>query len=288
MLCGGLSFNIRSFGSWVASTPLFRLACHSLAFQYPLFRIVGCFVGTGFSALCTSRFQYPLFRIVGCFNNHVYFRWTGAKCFNIRSFGSWVASTIETQLRTIYLAFQYPLFRIVGCFTILLGGCSPHPPVSISALSDRGLLLDIQLISPSQITSFNIRSFGSWVASSRVRTFCVMSNMFQYPLFRIVGCFSIANVPLFGAFALFQYPLFRIVGCFSWFLCTDFISQTGFNIRSFGSWVASPPPMAARPDRESVSISALSDRGLLHMFVAHGCLAFSRFQYPLFRIVGCF
>ena len=61
--------------------------------------------------------------------------------------------------------------------------------VSISALSDRGLL-PIRTITPGAL----------------LRTF-------QYPLFRIVDCFDGGDdVTVFRV--EFQYPLFRIVDCF--------------------------------------------------------------------------
>ncbi len=64
------------------------------------------------------------------------------RCFNIRSFGSWIAS-------------------------IAMYGTVPSPPnVSISALSDRGLLPPRRRPMSRRGTCFNIRSFGSWIASA--------------------------------------------------------------------------------------------------------------------------
>ena len=36
---------------------------------------------------------------------------------------------------------------------------------------------------------FNIRSFGSWIASYRAAVKAAAQLLFQYPLFRIVDCF---------------------------------------------------------------------------------------------------
>ncbi len=60
-------------------------------------------------------FQYPLFRIVDCF---------------------FAAGIMDAG----NIAFQYPLFRIVDCFYKPDAECMFRVLVSISALSDRGLL----------------------------------------------------------------------------------------------------------------------------------------------------
>ncbi len=86
--------------------------------------------------------------------------------------------------------------------------------VSISALSDRGLLLYMCLAAIPIGFGFNIRSFGSWIASLHVYGDGVDDMTFQYPLFRIVDCFMGAAVDRDTA-------------------------SGGFNIRSFGSWIAS-------------------------------------------------
>ncbi len=158
-------FNIRSFGSWIASQVImffpFRLLAVSISalsdrglllaaqraifpnwlFQYPLFRIVDCFPTDSLQRVADALFQYPLFRIVDCFKLVLYSAGLSPCCFNIRSFGSWIASR-----------FRRPQ--------------APRSPVSISALSDRGLLRVGRLWHRSAIVSFNIRSFGSWIAST--------------------------------------------------------------------------------------------------------------------------
>ncbi len=99
--------------------------CHRAAiflykmFQYPLFRIVDCFWRLINDKRAIFEFQYPLFRIVDCF-----------------------AAGVGAPGRV--RAFQYPLFRIVDCFYSL--GCMTMRSwcVSISALSDRGLLLSAE------------------------------------------------------------------------------------------------------------------------------------------------
>ncbi len=135
-------FNIRSFGSWIASRPALRLCACPAPFQYPLFRIVDCFIQAhsteggvakvSISALSDRgllpshsrwrgvlflRFQYPLFRIVDCFSERL-------------------------ALAAPVAVFQYPLFRIVDCFCKDGPGGDLGCAVSISALSDRGLLHD--------------------------------------------------------------------------------------------------------------------------------------------------
>ncbi len=109
--------------------------------------------------------------------------------------------------------------------------------VSISALSDRGLLLSVQATPPQSIPGFNIRSFGSWIASIIASWFVSNLELFQYPLFRIVDCFSLTihhiqpqcsfNIRSFGSW----------IASLSW--SESVTLQRCFNIRSFGSWIAS-------------------------------------------------
>ncbi len=62
--------------------------------------------------------------------------------------------------------FQYPLFRIVDCFLpVELPPQNRNVQVSISALSDRGLLRHVADDLRDGVERFNIRSFGSWIAS---------------------------------------------------------------------------------------------------------------------------
>ncbi len=118
----------------------------------------------------------------------------------------------------------------------------PHPPatptlVSISALSDRGLL------------------HGAVAGVTQV------VNVFQYPLFRIVDCFistaTRSKVNFVSISALSDRGLLLI----RWQVGTS--AGTCFNIRSFGSWIASMLERRHCRNRHVVSISALSDRGLL-------------------------
>ncbi len=133
-------FNIRSFGSWIASSGL---------------------------------------TIISYTN----------KCFNIRSFGSWIASQLATMHHLDIFSFQYPLFRIVDCFYRRIPSPVVRFVVSISALSDRGLLHSSDLDRGVGSRCFNIRSFGSWIASIRTERTVTRKVEFQYPLFRIVDCF---------------------------------------------------------------------------------------------------
>ncbi len=150
----------------------------------------------------------------------------------------------------------------MDCFAATPDTDTRHLSVSISALSDRGLLHN----APADMTQydgcFNIRSFGSWIASLRDSPHILFVVTFQYPLFRIVDCFLL---PLrTGVISnVFQYPLFRIVDCFA----LSSYSRTLVRI---------------------VSISALSDRGLLRFAYHQNTGEHCRFQYPLFRIVDCF
>ncbi len=134
--------------------------------------------------------------------------------------------------------FQYPLFRIVDCFGSASKPMSLPSAVSISALSDRGLLHNAGKMVFNVMDCFNIRSFGSWIASANLSTIASMRSSFQYPLFRIVDCFE----------------LWQAGYAASWL---------SFNIRSFGSWIASLAANTKRVFYPGVSISALSDRGLL-------------------------
>ncbi len=161
-----------------------------------------------------------------------------------------------------YAEFQYPLFRIVDCFVCPSSAPFAPRPVSISALSDRGLLLAVLVVAIHIPLRFNIRSFGSWIASVSPSDSFALRLGFQYPLFRIVDCFA-GSLAQPGCATTFQYPLFRIVDCFRFF-----------------SWL--------RTGKLAVSISALSDRGLLLPRSGRGAVRQSTFQYPLFRIVDCF
>ncbi len=140
----------------------------------------------------------------------------------------------------------------------------------------------------------------------------MQTKKFQYPLFRIVDCFYSAVMPRTPT-PKFQYPLFRIVDCFKQRYQKDVATLRSFNIRSFGSWIASPDAghyhytikpvsISALSDRgllpsnqkrwslfaNGVSISALSDRGLLLSDWIVVMVSKNMFQYPLFRIVDCF
>ena len=84
--------------------------------------------------------------------------------FNIRSFGSWNA------------AFPW------------VGVEHQNQPVSISALSDRGMQHSGMTIWDESGCCFNIRSFGSWNAALLRCSSRLHSRLFQYPLFRIVEC----------------------------------------------------------------------------------------------------
>jgi len=136
-----------------------------------------------------SQFQYPLFRIVCCcaLSNalraeppdvsisalsdrvllHSYRCCSGTTpgCFNIRSFGSCAAARNRRTGVSRAVAFQYPLFRIVCCCIPPLALLRVIVLVSISALSDRVLLLSLTLFKLTSPPSFNIRSFGSCAAA---------------------------------------------------------------------------------------------------------------------------
>ncbi len=183
--------------------------------------------------------------------------------------------------------FQYPLFRIVDCFLLVVDLGKMVHFVSISALSDRGLLLR-----PS--------------ASLVHRT-----EMFQYPLFRIVDCFSHCrcrqgrrlpvSISALSDRGLLRQPkpeqTVKVVvsisalsdrGLLLFLVAIICLNHLCFNIRSFGSWIASRYNFVESRKARNVSISALSDRGLLHCSFPAFLLRCLLFQYPLFRIVDCF
>ncbi len=173
-----------------------------------------CFCAGRLAVDDQAKFQYPLFRIVDCFDALAGSPSMIRQSFNIRSFGSWIASRPRRHQRQRGQWFQYPLFRIVDCFagcwvsrcqrvSVSISAlsdrgllpCCRQPtsaqtaPVSISALSDRGLLLCFKQCTLRNIVSFNIRSFGSWIASTTLDLAMAVESAFQYPLFRIVDCF---------------------------------------------------------------------------------------------------
>ena len=60
--------------------------------------------------------------------------------------------------------------------------------VSVSALSDRGVKQLVPVKFRFAVPkSFSIRSFGSWGEAASMLDNTVIINVFQYPLFRIVG-----------------------------------------------------------------------------------------------------
>ena len=61
--------------------------------------------------------------------------------------------------------------------------------------------------------------------------------------------------------------------------------MVSFSIRSFGSWGEALDEAERDPTLSGVSVSALSDRGVRQKSRIPA-LSHSRFQYPLFRIVG--
>ncbi len=134
--------------------------------------------------------------------------------------------------------------------------------VSISALSDRGLLQEQYYLTQNGQRCFNIRSFGSWIASKQVAPTLAYIFEFQYPLFRIVDCFNAANT----------------TPAKSLNVSISALSDRGL-LR-----------MAAKCSTiyPGVSISALSDRGLLRKSIDRIIKRIAKFQYPLFRIVDCF
>ena len=158
--------------------------------------------------------------------------------FNIRSFGSWIASKCSDFTSHADAQFQYPLFRIVDCFILSRLWEADEQRVSISALSDRGLLPTVGLSTETPVLSFNIRSFGSWIASRLVT---------------VIGCIKAAV----SISALSDRGLLRLSGA------RNTVAKSSFNIRSFGSWIASSSSRRRGYRRVGVSISALSDRGLL-------------------------
>ncbi len=257
------SFNIRSFGSWIASSLPIPLAQNTAQFQYPLFRIVDCFIrsmpipttmpcgfnirsfGSWIASTPLSLWWNAILNVSisalsdrGLLQMAQGYSLTGHTSFNIRSFGSWIASS----------AMAHELAHVVL--------------VSISALSDRGLLLPTWRDVQQRRQRFNIRSFGSWIASwayaDHKRSMC---RLFQYPLFRIVDCFLLPPA-VARRLSLFQYPLFRIVDCFS----------------------------------SKVSVKSSATMFQYPLFRIVDCFRVmyrkseweTKFQYPLFRIVDCF
>ncbi len=192
-----------------------RLLCWCGLFQYPLFRIVDCFYPIGKQGKFAEKVSISALSDRGLLRASEIFLSSGTTCFNIRSFGSWIAS------RHVCVSPQY------------------FSRVSISALSDRGLLR--QTTDPPMVTN---RVF-QYPLFRIVDCFSVFRHLlgspqvtFQYPLFRIVDCF--VGMPEFkNEDAMFQYPLFRIVDCFRKNSGASILSRQSFNIRSFGSWIAS-------------------------------------------------
>ncbi len=182
--------------------------------------------------------------------------------------------------------FQYPLFRIVDCFSAQHIALDFDASVSISALSDRGLLHieDGDLI--AQLECFNIRSFGSWIASTSMHDQCFLTSSFNI---RSFGSWiaSVITESVTPSSNLFQYPLFRIVDCFGCVLASNRSPLSGFNIRSFGSWIASK---LAEIVVQYVTKFQYPLFRIVDCFEASGRKAIieTRFQYPLFRIVDCF
>jgi len=66
------------------------------------------------------------------------------------------------------------------------------------------------------------------------------------------------------------------------------LCEACFNIRSFGSWNATTQNRPAIRGSTYVSISALSDRGMLPTGTCCWLAGHNVFQYPLFRIVECY
>ncbi len=136
-----MSFNIRSFGSWIASdnapSDMTEYGCFNI-------RSFGSWIASAQASCCP--------RLITCFNIRSFGSWIASwlvrlacsaslSSFNIRSFGSWIASLAGVGVLYRIFKFQYPLFRIVDCFWLCCNFCCSYRLVSISALSDRGLLL---------------------------------------------------------------------------------------------------------------------------------------------------
>ena len=85
--------------------------------------------------------------------------------------------------------------------------------VSISALSDRGLLPGHRPRKRLSRWLFQYPLFRIVDCFGTVYIGGDAEVTFQYPLFRIVDCFII-QCALHGVSTKFQYPLFRIVDCF--------------------------------------------------------------------------
>ncbi len=213
-------------------------ASNARMFQYPLFRIVDCFFLTGPHATWLTEFQYPLFRIVDCFAQRREERQPRLKRFNIRSFGSWIASGATVYSILLDAMFQYPLFRIVDCFPVFAPMCRNGSRVSISALSDRGLL-QRRLASMYtvqfrvSISALSDRGLLRGILAALVRLYHVsISALSDRGLLRqqadvpvLANKVSISALSDRGLLPrrtrcawwsawLFQYPLFRIVDCF--------------------------------------------------------------------------
>ena len=213
-LCAIAGFNIRSFGSWIASrrrwqrgdcnvgVSISALSDRGLLRNVCIVRLVHH--GVSISALSdrgllrgllvgqvSHRFQYPLFRIVDCFEK--------SGDISVVVFHVSISALSDRGLLLMFaICFWWSLRVSISALSDrgLLHWWRPcmfqAQAVSISALSDRGLLLRKFSHDVDSLPSFNIRSFGSWIASCHpwhsTGDFCV----FQYPLFRIVDCFAVA------------------------------------------------------------------------------------------------
>ena len=158
-------FNIRSFGSWNASSVRGNCRPGPYQFQYPLFRIVECIKDKAKDRVRRLLlFQYPLFRIVECICPFVNFavipNHVSISALSDRGMHPDPGAALEPTRNM----FQYPLFRIVEC----IHRCRHTRYFAAS--------------------SFNIRSFGSWNASNLHKSPRLKMLTFQYPLFRIVEC----------------------------------------------------------------------------------------------------
>ncbi len=185
------------------------------------------------------------------------------------------------------ILFQYPLFRIVDCFhdrahqlpsdlAVSISALSDRGllhhdrahqlpsdlAVSISALSDRGLLRPIDGVRLTVYNSFNIRSFGSWIASN-----LFLPAAARKPRVSISALSDRGLLQISGNLRRRGFTSFNIRSFGSWIASEHTLSGgwhiERFNIRSFGSWIASAWLHIYQIDHRCVSISALSDRGLL-------------------------
>ncbi len=134
--------------------------------------------------------------------------------------------------------FQYPLFRIVDCFARRLPPSRGFTRVSISALSDRGLLLIDGLHRVVAAHRFNIRSFGSWIAS------CNTLRRGRRNSVSISALSDRGLLPTLATPVLAGFKRFNIRSFGSW-IASNRVGRPApaggmcFNIRSFGSWIAS-------------------------------------------------